>query len=78
MTGSLLREPGEVTHLRATLDLDDGTTVGYRDVRRFGTWLLLEPGELEPYLGSRLGRSRSWPPSPRRASASGSRVGAPR
>ena len=29
--------------------------VGYRDVRRFGTWLLLEPGELEPYLGARLG-----------------------
>ena len=55
MTGSLLREPGEVTHVRATLELDDGTTVAYRDVRRFGTWLLLEPGELEPYLGSRLG-----------------------
>ena len=31
------------------------STVGYRDVRRFGTWLLLEPGELEPYLGARLG-----------------------
>ena len=28
----------------------------YRDVRRFGTWLLLEPGELEPYLGARLGQ----------------------
>jgi formamidopyrimidine-DNA glycosylase len=27
----------------------------YRDVRRFGTWLLLEPGELEPYLARRLG-----------------------
>jgi formamidopyrimidine-DNA glycosylase len=24
-------------------------------VRRFGTWLLLEPGELEPYLGTRVG-----------------------
>src|SRR5437588_187294 len=24
-------------------------------VRRFGTWLLLEPGELEPYLDSRVG-----------------------
>ena len=37
------------------LTLDDGTEVGYRDVRRFGTWLLLEPGELDPYLGARLG-----------------------
>ena len=41
--------------MRAVLRLDDGTEVGYRDVRRFGTWLLLEPGELEPYLGARLG-----------------------
>jgi formamidopyrimidine-DNA glycosylase len=55
MTGSLLREPGETSHLRALLQLDDGSTVGYRDVRRFGTWLLLEPDELEPYLGARLG-----------------------
>ncbi len=55
MTGSLLSEPRETSHIRATLALDDGTTVGYRDVRRFGTWLLLEPGELEPYLGARLG-----------------------
>jgi len=55
MTGSLLRDPGVTPHLRALLRLDDGTTVGYRDVRRFGTWLLLEPGELEPYLGARLG-----------------------
>ena len=55
MTGSLLREPAEASHVRAVLRLDDGSTVGYRDVRRFGTWLLLEPGELEPYLGARLG-----------------------
>jgi formamidopyrimidine-DNA glycosylase len=55
MTGSLVQEPGETSHVRATLRLDDGSTVGYRDVRRFGTWLLLEPGELEPYLGARLG-----------------------
>ena len=27
----------------------------YRDVRRFGTWLLLEPDELDPYLAERLG-----------------------
>ena len=55
MTGSLLRDPAGTSHLRALVRLDDGTEVGYRDVRRFGTWLLLEPGELEPYLGARVG-----------------------
>jgi formamidopyrimidine-DNA glycosylase len=35
--------------------LDNGSDVAYRDVRRFGTWLLLEPGELEPYLSARVG-----------------------
>jgi len=55
MTGSLLRDPSSGTHVRAVLGLDDGSEVGYRDVRRFGTWLLLEPGELEPYLDARLG-----------------------
>ena len=55
MTGSLLHEPTNASHIRAILRLDDGTEVGYRDVRRFGTWLLLEPGDLEPYLGARLG-----------------------
>jgi formamidopyrimidine-DNA glycosylase len=55
MTGTLLRDPGSATHVRAVVSLDDGTEVGYRDVRRFGTWLLLEPGELEPYLGARVG-----------------------
>ena len=55
MTGSLLHDAIDASHVRARLQLDDGTTVAYRDVRRFGTWLLLEPGELEPYLGARLG-----------------------
>ena len=55
MTGTLLRDPTSATHVRAVVSLDDGTEVGYRDVRRFGTWLLLEPGELEPYLGARVG-----------------------
>jgi formamidopyrimidine-DNA glycosylase len=59
MTGSLRHLPaGAVTHdahRRAVLTLDDGSEVAYRDVRRFGTWLLLEPGELEPYLAQRLG-----------------------
>ena len=56
MTGTLLRDLAGATHVRAVLGLDDGSEVAYRDVRRFGTWLLLEPGELEPYLGARLGR----------------------
>jgi formamidopyrimidine-DNA glycosylase len=61
MTGSLLhgsdgRLPGEDPHRRAVVKLDDGSDVAYRDVRRFGTWLLVEPDELEPYLGDRVGR----------------------
>ncbi len=45
MTGTVLHEPAaDVPHRRALVTLDDGTTIGYRDVRRFGTWLLLEPG----------------------------------
>jgi formamidopyrimidine-DNA glycosylase len=59
MTGSLLRAPGgslpDDSHRRAVVKLDDGSDVAYRDVRRFGTWLLLEPGEAEPYLGARVG-----------------------
>ena len=42
-------------HRRAVVRLDNGSEVTYRDVRRFGTWLLLEPGELEPYLTAKLG-----------------------
>jgi formamidopyrimidine-DNA glycosylase len=59
MTGSFLIAPsGELPddpHRRAVVSLDDGTDVGYRDVRRFGTWLLLEEDELMPYLAVRLG-----------------------
>ncbi|HWG57372.1 MAG TPA: bifunctional DNA-formamidopyrimidine glycosylase/DNA-(apurinic or apyrimidinic site) lyase [Gaiellaceae bacterium] len=56
MTGSVLHEPGEgLLHRRARVELDDGTCFVYRDVRRFGTWELVEPGELEPYLAERLG-----------------------
>ena len=59
MTGNLLYAPNgasaEVLHRRAIVELDDGSDVVYRDVRRFGTWLLVEPDELDPYLGSRLG-----------------------
>jgi formamidopyrimidine-DNA glycosylase len=59
MTGSLLHAPADSLqddpHRRAVVRLEDGSDVAYRDVRRFGTWLLLEPGEAEPYLGARLG-----------------------
>jgi formamidopyrimidine-DNA glycosylase len=59
MTGTLLHAPpgtpGDVPHRRAVVSLDDGSDVVYRDVRRFGTWLLVEPEELDPYLAARLG-----------------------
>src|SRR5947207_6363321 len=59
MTGSLLSAPygslPDDPHRRAVVKLDDGSDVAYRDVRRFGTWLLLEPGEAEPYLAARVG-----------------------
>lgn len=56
MTGSLRRDPeGDDPYRRALLELDDGSRLAYRDVRRFGTWHALAPGELEPYLDARLG-----------------------
>jgi formamidopyrimidine-DNA glycosylase len=59
MTGSLLcARSGSLPddpHRRAVVKLDDGSDVAYRDVRRFGTWLLLEPDETEPYLAARVG-----------------------
>jgi formamidopyrimidine-DNA glycosylase len=59
MTGSLRHAgPGGLQadpHRRAVVRLDDGSDVAYRDVRRFGTWLLLEPGELLGYLATRVG-----------------------
>src|SRR5437764_14398650 len=48
-------------HRRAVVRLDDGSDVAYRDVRRFGTWLLLEPGELADYLAARLGHEPLGP-----------------
>lgn len=58
MTGSLRhRRAGaeQVAHERALLMLDDGSELAYRDVRRFGTWQLLAPDELEEYLDARVG-----------------------
>jgi len=43
------------SYRRAVVTLDDGADVSYRDVRRFGTWLLVEPDELDPYLAIRVG-----------------------
>ena len=53
MTGSFGFTP--TSHERAVLELDDGTRLAYRDVRRFGTWLVLEDAELEPYLAGKNG-----------------------
>jgi formamidopyrimidine-DNA glycosylase len=59
MTGNVLHGPRDsfqdLPHRRAVVTLDDGSDVAYRDVRRFGTWLLLEPDEAEPYLSARVG-----------------------
>jgi formamidopyrimidine-DNA glycosylase len=59
MTGSLLLVRNgtapEDPYRRAVIRLDNESDVAYRDVRRFGTWLLLDPGELEPYLATRVG-----------------------
>jgi formamidopyrimidine-DNA glycosylase len=53
MTGGFHWQP--VTHERAVLELDDGTRLAYRDVRRFGTWLVLAGAELAPYLATKNG-----------------------
>jgi formamidopyrimidine-DNA glycosylase len=59
MTGSVRHAPAgtldDDPYRRAVVRLDDGSDVAYRDVRRFGTWLLVEPDELDPYLAARLG-----------------------
>jgi len=60
MTGSLLHASRDAAagdaYVRAVVRLDNDSDVAYRDVRRFGTWLLLEPGELDPYLAERIGK----------------------
>ena len=60
MTGSFrVLQAGESAdddlHRRAVLRLDNGSDVTYRDVRRFGTWELFEPGELAGHLAGKLG-----------------------
>jgi formamidopyrimidine-DNA glycosylase len=61
MTGSFLASTDgtplpEDAYRRAVVTLDDGSDVAYRDVRRFGTWLLLEPDEVDTYVDARVGR----------------------
>ena len=57
MTGNVLHPAPDGyqddPHVRAVVNLDDGSDVIYRDVRRFGTWDLLEPGDLEAYFAAR-------------------------
>jgi formamidopyrimidine-DNA glycosylase len=74
MTGSLRHAssgaPAEDDpHTRAVLILDNGTDVTYRDVRRFGTWELLEAGDVEPYIDARLGPEPLGPMSAARLGA---------
>jgi formamidopyrimidine-DNA glycosylase len=59
MTGSLRhvwkgRHEGDA-YVRAALGLDDGSTVLYRDVRRFGTWTLVDRRLEAEFLDRRLG-----------------------
>jgi len=61
MTGNVLHPAPDGyrddPHVRAVVRLDDGSDVIYRDVRRFGTWDLLELGDLDAYFTTRrLGR----------------------
>src|ERR687887_1703262 len=60
MTGSVLTGQAASTakdaYRRALITLDDGTDVVYRDVRRFGTWLLLETSEVDTYIDARVGK----------------------
>ena len=57
MTGNVLHPAPngfeDDPYVRAVVRLDDDSDVAYRDVRRFGTWELLEAGELEGYFTAR-------------------------
>lgn len=49
--GALPADP----HRRAVLIMDNGSDVAYRDVRRFGTWELLDADAVDAYFAARLG-----------------------
>jgi formamidopyrimidine-DNA glycosylase len=58
MTGNIVHSrngAGGGPHVRAVVKLDDGSDVIYRDIRRFGTWLVLSADEADAYLAARLG-----------------------
>jgi formamidopyrimidine-DNA glycosylase len=57
MTGNLLLQEGgsEARHLRASLELDDGTRLLFTDARRFGQAVVLEGDGLDEYFAARLG-----------------------
>jgi formamidopyrimidine-DNA glycosylase len=54
MTGSFHVDE-EASHERAVVELDDTPRGTYPADRRFGTWLLLEPDEVQPYLDAKVG-----------------------
>jgi formamidopyrimidine-DNA glycosylase len=71
MTGNLLVLDGPPPPaLRARLELDDGSALGYADVRRFGTWRLLVEASAEEWLDGRLGPEplAGWSPDDLRRS----------
>ena len=45
----------EPQHLRAHATLDDGSTLLYTDIRRFGTWVVADAAGADAYLAARLG-----------------------
>jgi formamidopyrimidine-DNA glycosylase len=59
MTGSLRHASrgglADDPYTRAVLSLDSGSDVSFRDVRRFGTWELLEETDVSPFLAQKLG-----------------------
>src|SRR2546423_3905056 len=58
MTGNLVHSRNGAraeSHVRSVVRLDDGSDITCRDVRRFGTWLVLAADEADAYLAARLG-----------------------
>jgi formamidopyrimidine-DNA glycosylase len=80
MTGWFHHHAGageDLTHVRAVLRLDDGASLVYADQRRFGTWRLIAPGDLEAYLRRRAGPeplSEEWTPRRFRSDLAGRRA----
>src|SRR5687767_12376078 len=51
----LYESPPDARHLRARLELDDGSELWFTDARRFGHAVVLGADELDSYFASRLG-----------------------